>query len=874
MRAGADTFFNILQEWLAARVGRMSLPILGILLCAGTGTAQETALRGRVAATWGDPQAGQPQLLLHVVDAHGRSSRLELPSPMRNDVGALLRLDRAMIDVRGELSITESGSSRLRVTGLQALEAGIAPLVEADARGNGPWAVLLCRFPDVSSTPHSVNWYETLLGVGPPGMVDFWGEVSFGRHDVSGSVVLGWYELPLPRNAYFNGSSPDLNALLKDCTGAADPDLDFGTVTGIHMAFNTDIGGYAWGGSAWMTRDGLAEFYPTTWMPTWADHMTYAHEMGHGIGMPHSSGPYGGTYDSRWDVMSGGYGGSGGTYGRIAMHTIAFHKDRAGWVPSQVKYRPEPDTRSTVRLAHLADDALSGEYSMVEIPLPDGEYYTVEARRDYGYDGPPYEAVVLHRVDPDRSTGVPAHVVDPDGNGNPNDSGAAWLPGETFTDAQNSVRVAVVSQTSSGFEVEIEVGEPGTNPQPSIALTPTTLSYATTEGTNPSDRSFSVRNDGGGALGYTVASNRSWLGLSRTSGSLAAGASQNVTLSVDASGLAAGDYSGTVTVGGNMPNAPQTVAVSVTVSEAPNGPQMAVGPNSLGFQIKGNQAPGRQRFEVRNDGAQALQWTADESASWLSLDNTSGSLSQGASDSVGVEVSITGLEPGTYDGEIILSGNADNAPQTVAVQLKLTKGGVVKLKRGRLTFAGSEEEQPLAKAVILENAGDDSADWSASSNESWVELDSTSGTLEAGDARVVGLSVSVTGLTAGMHTAQVEFAGGDDELPDTLTIELEVSDGPGVAHAPDQVAAELLGDNSALTGAEVHYIDFVGNGNGRFDVGDLRAWLVQTGRLKAAPFTLFSGTSESPAYDGSSGGTSIEPRAAGAARASTGDRGE
>jgi hypothetical protein len=43
-----------------------------------------------------------------------------------------------------------------------------------------------------------------------------------------------------------------------------------------------------------------------TWLPPFAfGHDWVTHEMGHGFGMPHSSGPYSATYDSEWDVMSG-----------------------------------------------------------------------------------------------------------------------------------------------------------------------------------------------------------------------------------------------------------------------------------------------------------------------------------------------------------------------------------------------------------------------------------------------------------------------------------------------------------------------------------------------------------------------------------------
>jgi hypothetical protein len=94
---------------------------------------------------------------------------------------------------------------------------------------------------------------------------------------------------------------------------------------------------------------------------------------------------------------------------------------------------------------------------MAKIPIGGSStnFYTVEARRFVGYDSQiPAEALVIHKVDTtleDRN----AQVVDSDNNGNPNDSGAMWLPGETFTDAGNGISVKVNRATSSSYEVTV-----------------------------------------------------------------------------------------------------------------------------------------------------------------------------------------------------------------------------------------------------------------------------------------------------------------------------------------------------------------------------------------------------------------------------------
>ena len=910
--------------------------------------AQDSSVTGRLHVVWEDPQSPNDPARMHffLADEQSRWTELRIPAHVRQRIGEPMSLAGRYVRVTGlRLPATTPGLASA-ITEVNAVELTTAPAgapsldIQSDiVSGTQSWVTVLCSFDRSSSTPHSPSWYEQLMGSDYPGVGDFWREVSFNALEITGNMVVGWYDLPSRRSAYINNDgTPNLEKLKDDCSEAADADIHFPAHVGIHFQFNETIGCCSWGGTMSLDRDGENRVYAMTWMAPWADQLIYAHEMGHGLGLDHSSGPYGTVYDSDWDVMSRGHTYRDGTFGWIAPHTISYHKQQLGWIDPARLYIPAQGSVATIGLHRLGESANADGYHMAKIPLAGDAFYTVEARRFYGYDGSlPGEAIVLHHVDPSRAE--PAHVVDPDNDGDPNDAGAMWLPGETFTDAANGVRVSVLSGTSNGFEVEIEVGNVGTDPEPRITLTPTSLAYETTEGTNPLDQSFSVMNDGGGTLDYTVSSNRTWLSLSRTSGNLSAGVSQNVSVGMDASGLTAGSYdgtitiagngengpqtvavsvtvneqpvaprivltptslayettvgtnpldksftvkndgegileytassnrnwldvsrtsgslgagatqsvavsvdasgisagtqSGTITIGGNGENAPQTVAVSVTVTEKPGEPLIAVGPSSLDFQIKGNKATGPKKLGVQNAGSQDLNWNASSNQSWLKLGKSSGTLSSGSTDSLSVEVSLTGLEPGTYDATIEVAGNADNSPQSVKVQLKLTKGGVVKLKKGRLTFAGSTEEEPLAAYVLLENDGDAPAEWSASTDQEWVELETMSGSLVAGETTGLALRVDITSLSPGHHSASIEFAGGDDELPDTLQVELMVTDGPGVRHGPEQAAAHLLGAGASLGSDELDYIDFVGNGNGRFDVGDLRAWLIQAGELGA-----------------------------------------
>jgi hypothetical protein len=210
--------------------------------------------------------------------------------------------------------------------------------------------------------------------------------------------------------------------------------------------------------------------------------------MGHGFGLPHSEGDPDHTtgynkypYDSEWDVMSGGglcgakprdpdplsptYWQKHNPYECIADHTISYHKDLLGWIPSGRRYVASKGANESIDIENLAQPA-SGNYLMAKVPIGTSttQFYTVEARRSLGYDGHvngaiPGEGIVIHKVDTTLSR--PARVVDKDtNNDNVNDDGAMWTAGEIFQDDSNGISIEVMgpSSSGSGYSVRINGG--------------------------------------------------------------------------------------------------------------------------------------------------------------------------------------------------------------------------------------------------------------------------------------------------------------------------------------------------------------------------------------------------------------------------------
>jgi thermitase len=101
--------------------------------------------------------------------------------------------------------------------------------------------------------------------------------------------------------------------------------------------------------------------------------------------------------------------------------------------------------------------------------------------------------------------------------------------------------------------------------QPILAPTPTSLNFSTPlGGPNPPSQELHIYNGGSGTLNWTATKTGSWLSIGAASGV----APSTVTVSVDASGLAAGTYYGSITVdgGAGAGNSPQTVPVRLGVS--------------------------------------------------------------------------------------------------------------------------------------------------------------------------------------------------------------------------------------------------------------------------------------------------------------------
>ncbi len=528
---------------------RWSIRLVLFLLGAGIvspppAPAQDATLTGWfsfIVADYPTESGLTSEITYTLTEDSGERHELLIDVELMRPLGGPVALNRKRVTVVGEWepvgsdAIAQFWVHSIRLdplederTTLEGAYQAFQTTAQTAVTGSQAWVTILCRFGDATNvTPRPVSWYEELMGSSYPGLGHYWKEVSYGNiPDLSGSVVVGWYNLPQPRSYYVyindrGAEAPKGDRAVKDCTAVADAEVFFPDFDGINLIFNHSDMNHAvsQGGSERLTLDGQTQFYGVTWIhPAHAKahpHSVLAHEIGHTFGLPHSSGPYDETYDSRWDVMSGG--GScrlpDPEHGCVSVHTIAYHKDFLGWIPPDRKYVAAPNTTRTITLERLARPGAEG-YLLAQIPIgeSDTDFYTVEARLFAGYDdGIPDEAIVIYKVDTTREDRL-AQVVDIDNDGDPNDEGAMWTVGETFTDAENNLQISIDAAYETGYRVTIN-----TNPATFTAgmLSPSRHLFG------PDRNSASVQVEVAGDYAWSATSNSEWIRV--TSGDMGRG---------------------------------------------------------------------------------------------------------------------------------------------------------------------------------------------------------------------------------------------------------------------------------------------------------------------------------------------------------------
>lgn len=309
----------------------------------------------------------------------------------------------------------------------------------------GSWLVLLCKASDAPNEPHPKAWYENLFSKSEPDLLyAYFNAVSDGTVDVSGSQVLGWFDMNVNTATLAARRNTTRAQTARDCRSSAAGTSASG-YTGVISVINvpTDSG-----------ATGVDVVVNNVESPV-AGPMFLEHEMLHALGLnaplnghswrtskdgsPDHVWSHGGDseYWDCWDMMSAltcvyTFPTSVGPQGPELQGE---YRRKLGWMQSDrvdvMGAGPSPPRQ--IKLAPVSDPSKPG-ILLARIEVPTRGYYAVEYREKSRFDrGIPSSAVVIREVRQNDITFVVTRQNDEIG----------WRKGETFTDTGNFLSISV-----------------------------------------------------------------------------------------------------------------------------------------------------------------------------------------------------------------------------------------------------------------------------------------------------------------------------------------------------------------------------------------------------------------------------------------------
>jgi len=327
-------------------------------------------------------------------------------------------------------------------------------------------------------------------------------------------------------------------------------------------------------------------------------------------------------------------------------------------------------------------------------------------------------------------------------------------------------------------------------------------------------------------LPYSVAvtygqSARDWLNVSVSSDTAPA----VLTLTANASSLAAGRYSATINVTTNPagPSNPATVNLEVTET----APRLRLSSEAISISRPEASPAETTVLEVRNDGGGILSYQVSSVGTWLKVSPDSGALRAGQVGAINVTVDPAGLKPGTFLGSIAVT--VGSARTVVPVTLTVRGGRrTILISQTGLTFtAVVAGGAPTPQQIGILNVGTGSLNWQAAVNGRFTRVSAASGTVNEPWLEVDDITVSVNhaGLAPGQYYDRIQITGDADNSPQIVTVLLNVlpeGTNPGPEVSPSgMIFITKQGENP---GSQTVTLNHLGKGNVTFDSSRLGSW--------------------------------------------------
>lgn len=339
-------------------------------------------------------------------------------------------------------------------------------------------------------------------------------------------------------------------------------------------------------------------------------------------------------------------------------------------------------------------------------------------------------------------------------------------------------------------------------PRCGLALSSGSMSFTTVAGqNNPSSQTLGLTATSSctNTIEWQTSSSANWLTITPARGQLSALTSTSPAVGVNALSMKPGTYSATISVMAGQNTQSVQVLLTVQAPLSPTAPIINASPLVLNFSTtQGQSSPPGQVVTVTNTGQDTLQWHTMVNQlvlPWLSASPTGGAILPGQTESVTVNVDTTNLTPGTYVGQVVLSGTdaknpnitAGGSPQTVTVNLLvLPPCTLAQPSSSVLAFSTTQGTgAPAPQSVAFTASGN--CEWplgwnlTVSHPAPWLNISPVVGSFGAsGQSSMLTVAPSIAGLKPGTYTTQISIAATDASTvpvqgsPQTVSVVLTV----------------------------------------------------------------------------------------------------
>ncbi len=315
----------------------------------------------------------------------------------------------------------------------------------------------------------------------------------------------------------------------------------------------------------------------------------------------------------------------------------------------------------------------------------------------------------------------------------------------------------------------------------SLTLSTGSLSFTSVANNgNPSNQTLSLTSTSScpGTVGWQAISSSPWLTITPASGQLRGTTSAATTVSVNTSGLGAGTYTASITV--TAAQSTQSVMVQLTIQTPPppSAPILSASPLNLNFSTtQGQPDPPGQTVTITNTGGSPLMWRTSSNSLiplWFGASPIGGTIPPGQTALLTVNVSASSLSPGTYVGQIVVTGTdannvvAGGSPQTIMINFNVLPPCTLQQpSSSSLAFSGMQNgTDPTPQSVTITAAGNCNwpLNWSATINGSapWLKASPLAGSFTAGgQSTTLSVAPTLAGLSPGTYTAQISIGATD-----------------------------------------------------------------------------------------------------------------